>query len=189
MNLYEALELHDRAISLERIAFELRRRPSPHQPLTPAVSVLASIIGQISDRVTKLLPSPRAPVEIVLLRAYTDTLDQLGEAVTELGRAQQYVNAYFIAATRRTAATPKFEMPPEHQSYYTDAIDTAVGSLDLACSGLHFAAAELAPTAAPGGRAVAALARSGPPMNVQPATALSEPATAAASTSRVRRSR
>jgi len=179
MNLHEALELHDRAVALERIAFELRRRPSPHQPLTPAVSALASIIGEISDRVTKLLPSPRTAAEIVLLRAHTDTLDQLGEAVTELGRAQQYVNAYFIAATRRTATSPKIEMPPEHQSYYTDAIDTAVGSLDLACSGLHFAAAELAPTAATSGRADAALARSSQPMSVQPKAAPSQPATAA----------
>ncbi|MEY9848447.1 hypothetical protein ABH940_005550 [Streptacidiphilus sp. BW17] len=192
-----ALELHDQAAALERINFEVRRLAAPHAPLTPAVSALVTVMSEISSRVSTLLPfSSRAEEGIQLVQAYTDALDSLGEAVSELSRAQRHVNTFFIIAARRTSFSldnPKIPMPPGSESDYAVAIEAAVDAIDFATAELRRNAAELASPVAGGPRAGAALARSGQPMSIEARlastessfTVVAEPA-ASTQTSRIR---
>lgn len=130
-SLSDALDLYDKASSLDRLRFELRALPDPLTDRPPAavsgpIRTLATIIAEVSDEISHRLrdgmPSPAARLAV---EALSSALDPLGAAVTELGNVQ-------LHSTLVNAAAPGTSARDLESSTRADVITEGLRSADSA---------------------------------------------------------
>lgn len=165
----QALALYDVASQIERLRLQLRALPSaPTVPslteLSSQVHTLAGITATVSEEINRRLSGHRPVEELRTVERYSDILAPLGEAMTELGRAQAAV-AFFEVNTKVMQSNSMWNgIHPIQQpcEIVTGCLDAADEILGAATSELQAAATKMAPPQARGQANVHALSSPNP---------------------------